>query len=120
MTWPTDFPLPLIDGYVFTVESSVIRTDMDSGAARVRRRSTTAPCSVTVRYVFSEVQMTQFRALWETDFNFGANWVVLPIRTGRTVGVEYKSCRSSDGTFKATPVSASQWNVEMQLEVRNA
>lgn len=120
MTWPTDFPTPVRSGYSLETTSGVVRTEMEGGAARVRRRSTANPDNITLKYLLSATQMATFRTLWETEFMGGSAWVVLPILTGRTANLESKACRPADGSFRAVPISASQWSVELKVEVRNA
>lgn len=120
MTWPTTLPLPKASGYGIETTNQTIRTDMESGAARVRRRSTAAPDQITLGFVFDKAQMAEFRSFWETDFLNGAAWVSMPIMDGRAAGVASKECRPLDGKFSATPLSASLWSVEFKVEVRNA
>ena len=37
LVWPDKIPLPTVDGYQISPSEGVIRTDMESGAARARR-----------------------------------------------------------------------------------
>ena len=120
MAWPDDFPTPMRSGYGLDTTSGVSRTEMEVGEARVRRRSTSPPDNITLKYLLTPTQMATFRSLWDNEFKGGSAWVVLPILTGRSVGLEYKACRPLDATFRAVPISASQWTVEFKVEVRNA
>lgn len=121
-TWPTTLPPPLFSGYELQSGSQTIRTDMESGAARVRRRQTAAPDTAGLRFLLTEAQMQIFRAFWDSasGFSGGAAWVVVPIRDGRTSGVANKECRPLTGDYKAALVSASAWSVEFKVEIRNA
>ena len=38
ITWPNTLPLPSVEGYGLTPQEAVLRTDMESGPARQRRR----------------------------------------------------------------------------------
>lgn len=120
MTWPSTLPIPTMSGYEIETTDPTVRTDMESGSARVRRRFTAAPDKISLAFVFDEAQMIIFRAFWESDFLNGAAWVYMPIRDGRTAGVSNKECRPSAGKFKAAPISSSHWNVSFDVEVRNA
>lgn len=119
-TWPSTLPIPTAAGYGLETADQTARTDMESGPARVRRRSTASPDQISLRFVFDANQMAIFRTFWESDFLFGAAWVMIPIKDGRAVGVVNKECRPSSAKFSAAPLSASHWAVEFKVEVRNA
>ena len=121
MAWPSNFPLPLLSGYGIEAGSNVSRTDMETGPARVRRRGSAAPDAITLRYVLTAAQMVIFRALWDSvsDFNYGANWMSLTVKTGRSAVPEVKQCRPTS-PFKASLASPTLWLVEIPVEVRNA
>lgn len=119
-TWPSSLPIPKLSGYDLQTTDPTIRTDMEGGSARVRRRYTAAPDHVSFSFLFDESQMATFRAFWESDFLNGAAWVFVPIKDGRSPGVASKEVRPVTGSFKSSPVSATHWSVEFQVEVRNA
>lgn len=118
-TWPDTLPHPQASGYGIQAADCTVRTDMESGPARVRRRYTSAPDSITLRWVFTEAQMVIFRAFYESDFQQGAAWVFMPIKDGRTAGMVSRECRPTS-PFKAEYSGRDVWVVEMPVEVRNA
>ena len=118
--WPSLLGNPQFSGYDLESTDPTVRTDMDSGPARVRRRFTSSPDNVSLRFVFNETQMATFRSFWETGFLNGAAWVSMPIKTGVSAGLMPKECRPLTGSFKASPASRTQWVVEFMVEVRNA
>lgn len=118
-TWPNTLPLPMLSGYEMEVADTTSRTDMESGSARVRRRSTSGPDGISLRLQLTEAEMVIFRAFWENEWNFGAAWVFFPVRTGRTVGISSKECRPTSGKYKASLVKNSYWQVQIGIEVRN-
>lgn len=119
-TWPSTLPQPQFSGYDLQTGDPTIRTDMEGGSARVRRRCTAVPDQVTLRFIFDEAQMAIFRTFWESDFLNGAAWVFVPVKDGRAAGVRNKECRPESGAFKCSPLSATHWAVEFKVEVRNA
>ena len=119
-TWPTTLPNPQFSGYALETQDATRRTDMEGGSARVRRVSTAVPDKVTLKWIFDETQMAAFRAFWESDWTHGAAWVVLSIRDGRAAGLIARECRPVPAVFKSAPISATHWQVEMTVEVRNA
>lgn len=60
-TWPTDLPLPLLTGYSATQQPQTVRTEMDAGTPRVRRRSAVRFDEITVEFVFDATQVALFR-----------------------------------------------------------
>jgi hypothetical protein len=118
MAWPETLPKALANGYGIQSGDCAIRTDMESGAARVRRRSTSAPDKVSLKFLMTDAQMVIFRAFYTSDFKDGAAWVSVPIMDGRTAGVVSREVRPTS-PFKAD-WSAPYWLVEMPVEVRVA
>ena len=119
-TWPTSLGNPLFSGYELETTDPTARTDMEGGAARVRRRNTSTPDNFPLRFLFNDAQMATFRTFWDDEFLQGAAWVYMPVKTGRVSGLEVKECRPLQGKFKAAVASATHWLVEFQVEVRNA
>ena len=120
MAWPSTLPIPSISGYDIETTDPTVRTDMDGGAARVRRRFTSAPDNISLRFVFSEAQMVIFRGFWDSDFRGGAAWAFVPVKDGRSAGVSSRECRPLTGSFTAALLSKSRWTVEFKVEARNA
>ena len=118
-TWPSSLPNPLRSGYGVEVQDATIRTDMDSGSARVRRRSTSIPDRVTVSWLFDADEMATFRSFWNGDWNYGAAWVTIPLRHFMTSALVNLDCRPVPATFKATPASSTHWQVDITVEVRD-
>lgn len=112
-TWPGTLPaFPLLEGFRETVPDTVIRTDMESGPAKIRRRTTSAVRKMAVSYLMSKAQVEALETFYLTtllggslafDFNHP--------RKNATV-----SCR-----FVQPPVYGSAngayFKVELELEV---
>ena len=59
--WPTILPqAPAKDGFSDACPSNLLRSDMDSGPAKVRRRGSAKPRTVSCTYVFSDVEADAF------------------------------------------------------------
>ncbi len=118
--WPSTLPNPSFDGYSVEAGDPTIRTDMDSGPARVRRRFTAAPDRVGLKFVMTEAQMSAFRTFWDGDAMQGAAWFDMTLRDGRMAGVVSKAIRPNPAAFKAEMLGAGVWSVTFSAEVRNA
>lgn len=117
-TWPTTLPLPQVAGFQLQPKEQSLRTDMEVGAARVRRRSLDRLDEVSLQWTLTDAQMDTLRT-WFDDNAGGAGgsaWFLMRLRigTGGIVEVEARFI----GTYRASLVSATVWNVTAQLEVR--
>ena len=119
-TWPSTLPAPRVSGYSLESGDATVRTDMESGPARVRRRYTAAPDTLQLRWLFSDTQMDTFRDTWDGDWAHGSAWINLPVRDGRTGGVVNHEARPNPAKFTAELVSANVWTVSMTVEIRHA
>lgn len=117
-TWPSTLPEPLAPGYGLDAGEATVRTDMDGGAARVRRRCTAIPDKVSLKFLLTEAQMVIFRAFYDADMQQGAAWVFIPVKTGRSIGVSNLECRPTS-PFKFALVGKC-FAVELPVEVRSA
>lgn len=119
--WPTSLPIPSVAGYSLEAIDQTIRTDMEAGAARVRRRTVAQLDMIDVRWVFTISQMATFRT-WHGDGSTGAAggaaWFTIGLQTGDG-GVATREARFVNA-FSASLVSATVWEVTAKLEVRNA
>jgi hypothetical protein len=117
-TWPATLPVPLRSGYAINPYAQTVRTDMEAGAARSRRRTSarldTIPCGV----VLNDTEMAAFRLFVDGTISGGASWfdISLPVGDGGLSAVEARMV----GEFKAQLAEGSRdvWNVSMTLEVR--
>lgn len=117
-TWPTTLPpMPLRDGYEITFGNPTIRTDMESGPARVRRRSRASPDKIPLQFLLTEAQMATFRAWFDADIQQGAAWFICPIKDGRQTGVVPKEVRIEGGSLKSAP-EGQGWRLSFQVETR--
>lgn len=118
-TWPTTLPAPLLEGYALNPGDQTIRTDMESGAPRVRRRTTARNDKVNASWMLTEAQLDTLRDWFDdasTGIAGGSAWftVALAVGTGtRQASVEARFV----GPFQAAPVG-QLWRVTASLEVR--
>lgn len=96
---------------------------MDSGAARVRKRSIARNDIVGVDWVMNLSEFSAFRA-WFIDASgadYGAAWFTLPLRTGwgDAAMVQTQTARFA-GPWSASAYMGQYWRVNAKLEVRDA
>jgi len=116
--WPTTLPAPR-PNYALAPVDQTVRTDMESGAARARRRTSARSDKATVHWRMTDAQLAIFRAWFDdasTGIAGGAGWfdVTLPIGTGGKVAVTARFI----GPFTADFSDLSVWDVSGELEIR--
>lgn len=119
-SWPTTLPSPLLSGYGISPSDQVIRTEMEGGETRSRRRSSARKDSFPVSWKFTDAQMAIFRAWFDSpSYADGGNaWFTVYLATGDT-GIDSVTARFN-GAWQASMESGLHWNVSATLEVRYA
>lgn len=116
-SWPSTLPLPQVPGYALKPAQAFLRTPMDSGPARQRRRFSTTPSSVPVSLMFSEAQLATFEAWHHYEISDGAGWFTITLANGK--GLTACEARFS-GPYEAVPNGSTlQWVMTANLEVRS-
>lgn len=113
MTWT--IPIPRAAGYALNPVEQTIRTDMEVGAARVRRRSSARLDKFDVSWNFSEDDFQSFRTWFETTLAGGVAWFSIQLVAGKG-GMITETARFA-GPWKAD-FSDRRWIVTARLEVR--
>ncbi len=116
--FPTTLPAPLLDGYALSPVDQTARTDMEAGAARVRRRTRARNDVLDVSWRFTQAQMAAFRSWFEDGVSGiagGSSWFSVTVDVGGGA-LEIKECRFK-GAWKAEREHVF-WKVTAQLEVR--
>lgn len=118
-TWPDTLPAPSLSGYQLSPVDQVMRTEMEFGAARARRRSYARNDRISVGWVLTDAQMDIFRTWFENDAEAagGAAWFAVNLRIGNT-GSTAQEARFV-GAFQANLLKADRWSVSAQWEVRD-
>lgn len=117
-SWPSTLPEPVSDNYGVDPVDQVIRTSMESGPARTRRRTTNRNDHVTASWFMTDAQVAIFRTWFDNALEAagGASWftVTLALATGGKVSTTAKFI----GPPKMSHAGGLQWSVSAQLEIR--
>jgi len=111
--WPAGLPQkPQVSGFVETPPETTIRTQMDAGVAKVRRRFTAGARNITAIYEMTTAQIATFETFYTTTIKGGSLAFDLPDpRTGSTVSARITNVpqyRSIGGEY---------WSVPLAIEV---
>lgn len=114
-TFPAGFGLPetSLSG---DTDPNTIRTQMDSGATRQRRRFTVERLFVRASWEWSDNEFGVWCAWHKFKINLGADWFIMDLPLGG--GVEPHIVRLVDGKFSQQYVPVSYVRVSTTLEVK--
>jgi hypothetical protein len=89
-TFPATLPAPLISSYAEQRQNQVLRTEMDAGIPKVRRRFTAALTNLQVSWVLTDTQLSTLETFFVTTLLGGAtafDWT--HPRTGAAVSARF-------------------------------
>ncbi len=93
INWPSSLPTaPLQDGYKEIPADNTIRSKMDIGPDKVRRRSTSGVAKLSVSYRLTQAQVSDLDTFYRTTTFAGtAEWNYTHPRTGAAIVVRFAS-----------------------------
>lgn len=111
--WPVSLPqYPLADGWRETAPDNIIRTAMDTGPAKVRRRGTAAPWTATAAFRLTAAQLATFRTFLAVDLadrSLSYDWA-------HPVTADAATWRITEPPQVVPIAGGLFWRVEMSLE----
>ena len=114
--YPAGLPLPLRSGYDVSHASPLMRTELQSGRARQRRRYTSVPSLAAVTWIFSQSEAQFFEAWFRWNLSDGTEWFNVTLRT--PLGLMPYECRFADMYAGPALVGIDRWQVQATLEIR--
>jgi hypothetical protein len=115
VTWPATLPLPSVEGYGVNPGEAILRTEMEAGPARQRRRFTQVPSRITARWLFRREQFALFEAWYRWQAKEGGEWFLIDLLGGLgLVSHEARFTRQFESRLK----NAVLWEVTSELEIR--
>lgn len=109
-------PRPLLAGYNIAAGTQTVRTDMEVGPPRVRRRTRMTADTVRLSWTFTRSEMQAFREWYDDIAAGGAAWFSLPVADGFG-GVTVREARFIS-PWQATLLPNLAFTVSAELEVR--
>lgn len=116
ITWPSTLPLPTVEGYNVQPGDALIRTEMDSGLARHRRRFTDVPTKVSVRWIMRRDQYAIFEGWYRWHAKEGANFFTINLLGG--LGLLDQEARFTRQFTSKLLAGGTLWAVQSELEIR--
>lgn len=118
-TWPSTLPVPQPSGYSVKPVDQTVRTDMETGSPRVRRRTTSSNDKISMSWDMSDDQLGIFRDWFDdatTGIAGGSVWfyINLLVNGGGFTNVEARFV----GPYTLSYVPYMRWVVSGELEIR--
>ena len=113
-TWPVTLPSAPEKGYSETAGANIIRTQTDTGPAKMRRRSL-SPSNLTVSYLLTDAQLTAFETFVTDTINYVKRFNYTHPRTHTTV--EVRIVPQSNNSYTIDYVAPGYWRIKLVLEV---
>ena len=114
ISFPASLPNPTLASYTITPFDNVVRSEMESGLIRARRRSTSTPGRVNLRWIMNQVQFGIFEAWYSGTAHEGTEYVNINIRNGSGTSMTRVRFLS---VYNAVPLSNDIWEVSISGEI---
>lgn len=114
--WPALLPPPAIDGYGVNPDDATQRTAFEGGTARSRRRYSTTPSRIPVKWRFNGSQLAAFETWHKHTVLDGSAWFSIDLANG--LGIQSMEARFT-GQPKKALLPGMYWDVQSELEVRS-
>ena len=116
ITWPSTLPLPTVQGYGVQPGEAILRTEMEAGLARQRRRFTDVPTKVSVRWIMRRDQYAIFEGWYRWHAREGASWFVITLLGG--LGLLEQEARFTRQFSSRLLAGGTLWEITSELEIR--
>lgn len=114
--FPEKLPYPTTEGYAIKPGEAIVRTDMEAGPARQRRRYEQTPSKISVRWVMNREQFSLFEAWYKYHAKEGAEWFYITLLGG--LGLLEQEARFTQ-QFEAKLLNGYLWEITSELEIRD-
>lgn len=115
INFPTTLPNVKMTDYGFKPGNQNVRTDMETGLARVRRRFLSAPTEMSVSWELTLEELGIFEKFYDTDTFGGSAWFNISLVNG--VGETTYLARFKEPYDAKASAREYMWSVSATLEV---
>lgn len=113
--FPEALPNVIMGDYSYKQANNLIRTEMESGPAKVRRRFVSVPTDVNVSWKFSRAELAIFENFFRNTIYDGATWFQIKLVNG--AGETLCTARFKEAYDASTDAKEHSWVVRGKLEV---
>ena len=117
IAYPDFLPGPLLAGYTLNQQSNLLRSEMDSGQARVRRRFANVPSTISATWTFTAEQSAWFEYFIDDSLSGGIAWFEMPIKS--PFGISICALRFISSPLEScSPLSPTRWQYKANIELK--
>jgi hypothetical protein len=115
LSYPSLLPSPLLSGYNLQQQPNLLRTEMDSGRSRQRRRFVNVPSQAALTFIFTETQASIFEG-WIVHGLLGATaWFEIALKT--PLGMKTCQSRFISNPLETSTVVGQHWQYQASVEI---
>jgi len=114
--YPVGLPVGLHSGRSYQLQSPLLRSDLESGRARQRRRFTNVPMGAKINWLFNDSEGQLFEVWWRDQLVDGSLWFECPLDT--PIGFQDYTCRFTGVYSGPSRVGPNLWAYSAELELR--
>ncbi len=115
--YPSNLPAPLLNSHALKQQSNLLRTTMDSGHARVRRRFKSVPTFMTASWRCNNDDAAAFEGFITHALQGGAAWFLMEVLTPLGM-VEHEVRFITSPLEDYKPISAIWWEYHAKIEIK--
>lgn len=116
VNWPSNLPVPLVEGYNVTRGDGREVTRMEQGASRVRLKYKNTPNVVTIPLQLTLAELESFHDFWDNDLSGGEEKINIEIVSKGRLQTKTIQILSLG---QETPISSDLWNISLKVETLN-
>src|SRR5262245_47995841 len=114
--FPIGLPEPFFEPYTLEPQPNTIRTDMEAGAVRMRRRFTGRIKQFTLGWILTSAQVSTFTTFYEADIKDGVEWFDMNLDLGNGVNT-LSECRFME-PYVLRSLGFGTWRIDARVERR--
>lgn len=115
--FPALLPAASLSSYGYRPGENLIRTEMENGPAKVRRRFISVPTDVNVTWKFSRAELATFESFFRNTIYDGSGWFQIKLVNGS--GETLCTARFKEPYQAETLSRENVWRITATLEVMN-
>lgn len=113
--FPATLPNVIMSDYGYTPGNNLIRTEMETGPAKVRRRFVSVPTKVNGTWKFTRDELKVFESFFHNQLFDGAAWFKIKLVNGTG---ETECTARFEAPYEATTLAREHlWQVRARMEV---
>lgn len=81
-SYPATLPDVMVSGLGYQPQSAVVRTQMEDGRYRIRRRFRSVPTEYSVSWTFTTAELEEFESWFQNTIDYGADEFTITMASG--------------------------------------